>query len=103
MGFMNPRAKCPNCGGKIHTGAMGLSSGKECQWCGTPLTGKVLFGEARAASSLTREQAEMRHWELVQEAQELEALKERGEIAFPSYAAKRLSIGKQLTELDRWL
>ncbi|MHB8175821.1 MAG: sigma factor-like helix-turn-helix DNA-binding protein [Thermoleophilia bacterium] len=53
MGVMNTRAICPNCGGKIHTQPRGLGhftwarsgwlvqTGKQCQWCGIALTGKV--------------------------------------------------------------
>lgn len=53
MGVRNMRAICPNCGGKIHTQPKGLGHftwanswllvkcGKQCQWCGEPLTGKV--------------------------------------------------------------
>jgi hypothetical protein len=55
MGFMNPRAICPNCGGKIHTqpnawGALFFSgvrptfavrTGSTCPFCGVALTGKV--------------------------------------------------------------
>jgi hypothetical protein len=39
MGVLNPRAICPNCGGKIHTQAG--RTGRECQFCGVALTGKV--------------------------------------------------------------
>lgn len=53
MGFINNRAICPNCGGKIHTQARGLGAlipvrsgviaktGTQCQHCGTALTGRV--------------------------------------------------------------
>jgi hypothetical protein len=43
MGFWSPRAICPGCGGKIHTrtGLFRQVSGKQCQHCGVPLTGKV--------------------------------------------------------------
>lgn len=44
MGFNNPRAICPNCGGKIHTQAAGpfaQRTGTTCQLCGVALTGKV--------------------------------------------------------------
>lgn len=41
MGFWNPRARCPNCGAKIHTTALGYSTGHECPYCHVKLTGSV--------------------------------------------------------------
>lgn len=47
MGLVNPRAICPNCGGKIHTqggllgDVFGHRTGLVCQHCGVGLTGKV--------------------------------------------------------------
>jgi hypothetical protein len=41
MGFWNPRAICPSCGGKIRTQASGLLTGMRCQHCGVTLTGRV--------------------------------------------------------------
>ena len=54
MGLLNIRARCPKCGGLIHTqptalgsltwmrnGPLLVTTGKECQWCGVALTGKV--------------------------------------------------------------
>ena len=53
MGFWNPRARCPNCGGKIHTTLSGIveRTGTSCQFCGVPLTGKVRFGMAQLATA----------------------------------------------------
>ena len=48
MGFWNPRAICPACGGKIHTQQAFIElrprTGKRCQHCGVALTGKVTWG-----------------------------------------------------------
>lgn len=57
MGFVNPRARCPQCGAKIHTAPKGLGhfalfgrsswmleTGTECPYCGVPLTGRVKPG-----------------------------------------------------------
>ena len=43
MGLWNPRAFCPNCGGKIHTQSRGAQSwtGTSCPLCGVALTGRV--------------------------------------------------------------
>ena len=55
MGLINMRARCPNCGGLIHTAPKGIGNlalwlrngplmvktGKQCQWCGVALTGSV--------------------------------------------------------------
>lgn len=76
MGFMNQRAICPKCGGKIHTQARGIGhltwmrsgvlvkTGSECQWCGIKLSGKVGFDnkaiaadDPRAKKALAKQQA----------------------------------------------
>ena len=46
MGFLNPRAICPSCGGKIHAQSTMWNAprtGTVCPHCGTALTGKVGF------------------------------------------------------------
>jgi Short C-terminal domain len=59
MGFWNPRAKCPNCGSKIHVrtdwstmgtkrqpvgGLAASQTGTTCPFCGIPLIGRVIGG-----------------------------------------------------------
>lgn len=41
MGLINQRVRCPRCNGKVHTTALGMRTGRACQWCGVALTGKV--------------------------------------------------------------
>lgn len=65
MGMLNPRVRCPNCGGKIHTyrdrSVIGTpeqpwgrltaqKTGAQCQLCAVPLTGRIVgrFGEIAA-------------------------------------------------------
>src|SRR4051794_36905720 len=56
MGFVNPRAFCPNCGAKIHThthGALQITyTGRQCPYCHIPLTGKVGHGNKAIAEAI---------------------------------------------------
>lgn len=44
MGLLNPRARCPQCKGKIHVSRITRSAPEVCQHCGAPLEGSDVLG-----------------------------------------------------------
>jgi ribosomal protein L7/L12/DNA-directed RNA polymerase subunit RPC12/RpoP len=73
MGFVNPRARCPNCGAKIHTAPKGLGhlalfgrsswmlqTGAECPYCGEALTGRVKPGGTAERMGEPEERAQVK-------------------------------------------
>lgn len=58
MGLLNPRARCPHCGGKIHVSRIARRAPEVCQHCGAPLEGLDLIGLRVKGSRQGRTEAE---------------------------------------------